>query len=100
MNYTLFSYDSSGKCKDCGLMGGHANSCHDDASRRLINQILDRMSSLYSYLSLVRHRHLPVGTDDHLIRDIDQALGNGSESLKEWWAERQAENQKKALEKK
>lgn len=98
MQYKLFRYDASGKCLDCGLLDGHGNDCHDAAPLRRIDELLERMNSLYSYLSLVRHRHMPMN-DYELIRDIDEALGKGSESLKEWWAMKQAENQKQASKK-
>jgi len=96
LGHKLFRFDDSGRCLDCGLFDNHGNACHDAAPGRLVEQLLGRMNDLYSYLSLVRHRHLPRNTDDRLIRDIDQALGAGSESLKEWWAQKQIENQRQA----
>ncbi len=67
------------------------------ASQKRVGQLLERMNDLYSYLSLLRHRHIPRTTDDRLIRDIDAVLGKGEESLKEWWSERLTENEKKSL---
>lgn len=45
---------------------------------------MEAMSSLYSLLSLVRHRHLPRGLAD-LEKDIDQALLAGDKLLQPWW---------------
>jgi hypothetical protein len=62
-------------------------------------EVMERMSRLYSYLSLVRHRHLFRATDDYLIRDIDQALAAGEKTLDPWWKEQMAARHASAAQK-
>lgn len=51
----------------------HEHSCPE--CQRQKKGILDLVMSLDSYLSLLRHRHIPRNTPDDLIRDVDKVLG-------------------------
>lgn len=63
---------------------------HAEAEATLLqnDKRLRVMNDLHSLLSLIRHRHLPIGLD--LERDIDKALGASSQALQEWWAKQLA----------
>jgi hypothetical protein len=54
-------------------------SCsHEDTCEYCTKQkkgILELVMKLDSYLSLLRHRHIPRNTPDDLIRDVDRVLG-------------------------
>lgn len=71
---------------------------HDkDAVKRNHEHELERMSSLYSYLSLARHRYLKA--PDDLLKDIDKALVEGEKILKPWWDEQMAAKNAEASKK-
>lgn len=89
-------------CDECGqtIGHGHATWCNklqpgyksiEDMFREQLRALevendknLSIMSTLYSHLSLVFHRHLPRNLDS-LGKDIEKALAAADPVLRPWW---------------
>lgn len=99
-------------CQECGKNIGqdHATWCNklkpgyksvEDILREQLKALegendeqLRIMSTLYSLLSLVVHRHLPQNLDS-LKKDIDQILSTAEPVLRPWWQKEMNKPEKK-----
>ncbi len=95
-SYYLFRATPDGKCIDCGLFDGHSNACHDEAPKRMIDELTSKLESsqretealkdhlaqadrrLESFAERWKHAELQVGEAKRLLTDIRIAMKDGA----------------------